>query len=84
MRWTGHLVRMVEGQLPEKTDTMKYPGCRKRSKLQIVRWEECVKRDVRKADDRMMTSGGRRLEIGEVERDNSRGSAVAHELASPL
>ena len=42
--------------------------------------EDCVKKDVRKV--RRMTRGGRRLLIGEMERDNSWDDAAEHELAS--
>ena len=43
----GHLMRMEAGQLPEK-EVVIQRGCRKRP---LLRWEDCVKRDVRKAED---------------------------------
>ena len=30
MTWTGHKVRMNQGRLLKKTETMKQPGCTKR------------------------------------------------------
>ena len=56
---------MVDLRLPKKTDAMKQPGRRKRGRP-LVRWENCVKRDVRNA-----TRGGEDSCCGEVERDNS-------------
>ena len=45
----------------EKKQAMKHPGRRKRVRLQL-RWKDCVKRDVRKAeeDDKWMEKAANR------------------------
>ena len=50
MKCTGHMVRMKEDKLPKRADTKKQEGCRKRGRPQL-RWEECGKRDLRKAEE---------------------------------
>ena len=50
MKWTGHLIRMKDGKLPKRYETKKQEGCRKRGRPQL-RWEDCVKRDLRKAEE---------------------------------
>ena len=37
-------------KLPKRSETMKHDGCRKRGRPQL-RWEDCVKRDLRKAEE---------------------------------
>ena len=56
MKWAGHMVRMKDEKLPKRSETMKHDGCRKRGRPQL-RWEDCVKRDLRKA-----ALGGRKVE----------------------
>ena len=46
----GHVVRVEEGRLPKQTETVREPGRRKGGRLQL-RWEDCVKRDIRKAEE---------------------------------
>ena len=50
MKWTGHKVRMEDERLPNRSETKKKEGCRKRGRPQL-RWEDCVTRDLRKAEE---------------------------------
>ena len=47
MKWTGH---MKDDRLAKISETKKQEGCRKRGRPQL-RWEDCVKRDLRKAEE---------------------------------
>ena len=49
MKWDEHIVRMKDDTLPKRSETKKQEGFRKRGRPQL-RWEDCVKRDVRKAE----------------------------------
>ena len=49
MKWAGHMVRMKDERLPKRYETKKQEGCRKRGRPRL-RWEDCVKRDLRKAE----------------------------------
>ena len=44
------MVRMKDEKLPKRSETIKHDGCRKRGRPQL-RWEDCVKRDLRKAEE---------------------------------
>ena len=55
IKWAGHMVRMQEDKLPKRAETKKQEGSRKWGRPQL-RWEDCVKRDLRKA------RGGRKIE----------------------
>ena len=50
MKWAGHMVRMKDERLPKRSETKTQEGCRKRGRRQL-RWEDCVKRDLRKAEE---------------------------------
>ena len=50
MKWAGHMVRMKYDKLPKTSVTKKQKGFRKRGRPQL-RWEDCVKRDLRKAEE---------------------------------
>ena len=50
MKWDGHIVRMKDDKLPKISETKKQEGFRKRGRPQL-RWEDYVKRDLRKAED---------------------------------
>ena len=50
MKLAGHMVRMKEDKLPKRSQTKKKEGFRKRGRLQLI-WEDCVKRDLRKAKE---------------------------------
>ena len=45
----GHMVRMNDERLPKISETKKQKGCRLRGRPQL-RWDDCVKRDLRKAE----------------------------------
>ena len=62
IKWAGHLVRMKDDKLPKRPETKKQEGSRKRGRPQL-RWEDCVKIDLRKA-------GGGEEKWGE--KDNNR------------
>ena len=49
VKWAGHMVRMKDDTLPKRFQTKKQ-GFRKRE-IPHLRWENCVKRDLRKAED---------------------------------
>ena len=50
MKWAGHMVRMNDDKLPKRAETNRQEGSRKRGRPQL-RWEDCVKRDLRKAKE---------------------------------
>ena len=50
VQWAGHMVRMKDDKLPKRAETKKHEGYRKRGRPQL-RWEDCVKRDLRKAKE---------------------------------
>ena len=50
MKWAGHMVRMKDDKLPKRAESNKQEGSRKRGRPQL-RWEDCVKRDLRKAEE---------------------------------
>ena len=50
MKWAGHMVRVKDDKLPKRSETKKQEGFRKRGRPQL-RWEDCVKRDLRKAEE---------------------------------
>ena len=56
MRWAGHLVRMDASKLAKRAEVEKHQGRRKRPQ---PRWEDCVRRDIRRSgnDERWRGSG---------------------------
>ena len=50
MNWAGHMVGMKDDKLPKRAETKKKRSIRKRGRLQ-PRWEDCVKRHLRKAEE---------------------------------
>ena len=50
IKWPGFMVRMKDIKLPKRSEITKQGGCRKRGRPQL-RWEDCVKRDLRKAEE---------------------------------
>ena len=44
------MVRMKDERLSNRSETKEQEGCRKRGRPQL-RWEDCVKRDLRKAEE---------------------------------
>ena len=49
MKWAGHMVRMKDDKLPKRSETKTQERLRKRGRSQL-RWEDCLKRDLRKAE----------------------------------
>ena len=50
MGWTQHMVRMKDEKLPKRSETKMHDGCIKRGRP-LIRWEDCVRRDLRKAEE---------------------------------
>ena len=50
IKWAGRMVRMKDDKLQKSSETKKQEGSRKRGRPEL-RWEECVKRDLRKAQE---------------------------------
>ena len=50
MKLAGHMVGKKNERLPKRSETKKQEGCRKRGRRQLG-WEDCVKRDLRKAEE---------------------------------
>ena len=50
MKWVGYIVGMKDDKLSKRAETKKQEGSRKRGRPQL-RWEDCVKRDLRKAEE---------------------------------
>ena len=48
MRWAGHLVRMDVSKLAKRAEVETHQGCRERERPQL-RWEDCVRRDIRRS-----------------------------------
>ena len=48
MRWAGHLVRMDASKLAKRAEVEKHQGHKKRGMPQL-RWEDCVRRDMRRS-----------------------------------
>ena len=50
LQWAGHVERMADGRLPKRAGELHEEGRRRRWRLRL-RWEDCVKRDARKAGE---------------------------------
>ena len=50
LQWTGHVERMADDRLPKRAAELREQGRRRRGRPRL-RWEDCVKRDVRKAGE---------------------------------
>ena len=50
MRWAGHLVRMDASKLAKRAEVEKHQGRRKRGRPQL-RWEDCMRRDMRRSGE---------------------------------
>ena len=53
MRCAGHLVKMDASKLTKRAEVEKHEGRRKRGRPQL-RWENCVRRDMRRSADRKL------------------------------
>ena len=52
LQWTGHVERMADDRLPKRAAELCEQGRRRRGKPRL-RWEDCVKRDVRRQERRI-------------------------------
>ena len=50
LQWAGHVERMVDDRLPKRSAKIREEGRKRRGRPRL-RWEDCVKRDVRKAGE---------------------------------
>ena len=48
LQWAGHVGRKADGRLQKRAAELREEGRRRRG-TPLLRWEDCVKRDVRKA-----------------------------------
>ena len=48
LQWAGHVERMADDRLPKRTTELHEQDRRRRGRPRL-RWEDCVKRDVRSA-----------------------------------
>ena len=48
LQWAGHIERMADDRLPKRAAELRGQSRRRRGRPSL-RWEDCVKRDVRKA-----------------------------------
>ena len=50
LQWAGHVERMADDRLPKRAAELREQGRRRRGRPRL-RWEDCVKRDVKKAGE---------------------------------
>ena len=50
LQWAGHVERMADDRLPKRAAELREQGRRRRGRPRL-RWENCFKRDVRKAGE---------------------------------
>ena len=50
LQWAGHVERMADDRLPKRVVELREEGMRRRWRPRL-RWEDCVKRDARKAGE---------------------------------
>ena len=50
LQWVGHVERMADDRLPKRAAELREQGRRRRGRPRL-RWEDCVKRDVKKAGE---------------------------------
>ena len=50
LQWAGHVERMADDRLPKRAAELREQGSRRRGRSRL-RWEDCVKRDVRKTGE---------------------------------
>ena len=50
LQWAGHVERMADDRLPKRVAELREQGRRRRGRPRL-RWEDCVKRDVKKAGE---------------------------------
>ena len=50
LQWAGHVERMADDRLPKRAAELREQGRRRRGRPRL-RWEDCVKRDVKKTEE---------------------------------
>ena len=50
LQWAGHVERMADDRLPKRAAELREQGRRRRGRP-MWRWEDCVKRDVKKTGE---------------------------------
>ena len=50
LQWAGHVERMADDRLPNRAADLREQGRRRRGRPRL-RWEDCVKRDVKKTGE---------------------------------
>ena len=50
LQWAGHIERIADDRLPKRAAELREQGRRRRGRPRL-RWEDCVKRDVRKVGE---------------------------------
>ena len=50
LQWAGHVERMADDRLPKRAAELREQGRRRQGRPRL-RWEDCVKRDARKAGE---------------------------------
>ena len=50
LQWAGHVERMADERLPKRATELREQGRRRRGRP-ILRWEDCIKRDVKKTGE---------------------------------
>ena len=50
LQWSGHVERMADDRVPKGAAGLCEPGKRRRGRP-MLRWEDCVKRDVKKTGE---------------------------------
>ena len=50
LQWAGHIERMAHDRLPKRAADLREQGRRRRRRPRL-RWEDCVKRDVKKTGE---------------------------------
>ena len=50
LQWAGHVERMADDRQPKRAAELREQDRRRRGRP-VLRWEDCVKRDARKAGD---------------------------------
>ena len=50
LEWAGHVERMADERLPKRATELREQGRRRRGRPRL-RWEDCIKRDVKKTGE---------------------------------
>ena len=50
LQWAGHVERMADDRIPKRAAQLREQGRRRRGRPRL-RWEDCVKRDVKKTGE---------------------------------